>query len=106
MKVYSTEEKELMMELGLKWAGTPNILVAVKAFGLKATAQVSSLCIIPLTDIHPEVMCPASLECFQVIDFQVFASPRITLKPLVPTFPCFANIFVSLMEKVCIFLSS
>lgn len=40
MKVYSTEEKELMMELGLKWAGTPNILVAVKAFGLKATAQV------------------------------------------------------------------
>ncbi|KAH6780209.1 Calcium-dependent lipid-binding family protein [Perilla frutescens var. hirtella] len=73
MKVYSTEEKELMMELGLKWAGTPNILVAVKAFGLKATAQV--------------------------IDFQVFASPRITLKPLVPSFPCFANIFVSLMEK-------
>lgn len=73
MKVYSTEEKELMMELGLKWAGTPNILVAVKAFGLKATAQV--------------------------IDFQVFASPRITLKPLVPTFPCFANIYVSLMEK-------
>lgn len=40
MKVYNTEEKELMMELGLKWAGTPNILVAVKAFGLKATAQV------------------------------------------------------------------
>ncbi|XP_047983391.1 synaptotagmin-2-like [Salvia hispanica] len=73
MKVYTTEEKELMMELGLKWAGTPNILVAVKAFGLKATAQV--------------------------IDFQVFASPRITMKPLVPTFPCFANIFVSLMEK-------
>ncbi|GMJ09739.1 synaptotagmin 2 [Hibiscus trionum] len=35
----------------------------------------------------------------QVIDLQVFALPRITLKPLVPSFPCFANIFVSLMEK-------
>ncbi|XP_039039852.1 synaptotagmin-2-like [Hibiscus syriacus] len=30
---------------------------------------------------------------------KVFALPRITLKPLVPSFPCFANIFVSLMEK-------
>ena len=26
--------------------------------------------------------------------------PRIVLKPLVPTFPCFANVVVSLMEKV------
>ncbi|GFP93391.1 synaptotagmin-2, partial [Phtheirospermum japonicum] len=73
MKVYSTEEKELIMELGLKWAGNPNILVAAKAFGLKATVQV--------------------------VELQVFASPRITLKPLVPSFPCFVNIHVSLMEK-------
>ncbi|KAK6115725.1 hypothetical protein DH2020_007994 [Rehmannia glutinosa] len=73
MKVYNTEEKELIMELGLKWAGTPNILIAVKAFGLKATIQV--------------------------LELQVFASPRITLKPLVPTFPCFVNIHVSLMQK-------
>lgn len=73
MKVYNTEEKELIMELGLKWAANPNILVAVKAFGLKATVQV--------------------------VDLQVFANPRITLKPLVPSFPCFANIHVSLMEK-------
>lgn len=42
MKVFSTEEKELIMELSLKWAANPNILVAVKAFGLKATAQVFS----------------------------------------------------------------
>ena len=27
--------------------------------------------------------------------------PCITLKPLVPSFPCFANIHVSLMDKVC-----
>ncbi|KAG8377942.1 hypothetical protein BUALT_Bualt08G0086300 [Buddleja alternifolia] len=73
MKVYNTEEKELIMELSLKWAANPNILVAAKAFGLKATVQV--------------------------VDLQVFASPRITLKPLVPSFPCFANIYVSLMEK-------
>ncbi|CAI0557708.1 unnamed protein product [Linum tenue] len=73
MKVYVTDEKELIMEPCIKWAGNPNVLVAVKAFGLKATAQV--------------------------LDLQVFASPRITLKPLVPSFPCFANIYVSLMEK-------
>ncbi|CAI0435176.1 unnamed protein product [Linum tenue] len=79
MKVYVTDEKELIMEPVLKWAGNPNITVGVKAFGLKATVQV--FCV------------------FQVIDLQVFASPRVTLKPLVPTFPCFANIFVSLMEK-------
>ena len=40
MKVYITEEKELIMEPALKWAGNPNIIVAVKAFGLKATVQV------------------------------------------------------------------
>nr|XP_027091681.1 synaptotagmin-2 isoform X2 [Coffea arabica] len=73
MKVYSTEEKELIMEPALKWAGNPNITVVVKAFGLRATVQV--------------------------LDLQVFASPRITLKPLVPSFPCFAKILVSLMEK-------
>ncbi|CAK8569714.1 unnamed protein product [Lathyrus sativus] len=73
MKVYSTDEKELIMELSMKWAGNPNIIVAVKAFGLRATVQV--------------------------VDLQVFASPRITLRPLVPSFPCFANIYVSLMEK-------
>ncbi|KAK1370333.1 Synaptotagmin-1 [Heracleum sosnowskyi] len=73
MKVYVTDEKELIMEPALKWAGNPNVTVAVKAYGLKATVQV--------------------------VDLQVFASPRITLKPLVPSIPCFANIFVSLMEK-------
>ncbi|KDP36902.1 hypothetical protein JCGZ_08193 [Jatropha curcas] len=73
MKVYLTDEKELIIEPSVKWAGNPNIIVAVKAFGLRATVQV--------------------------VDLQVFAAPRVTLKPLVPAFPCFANIFVSLMEK-------
>ena len=40
MKVYVTDEKELIMEPCMKWAGNPNITVAVKAFGLKATVQV------------------------------------------------------------------
>ncbi|RWR81710.1 C2 calcium-dependent membrane targeting [Cinnamomum micranthum f. kanehirae] len=73
MKVYTTDEKELIMEPRLKFAGNPNVTVAVKAFGLKATAQV--------------------------LDLQLFLAPRVTLKPLVPSFPCFAKIVVSLMEK-------
>lgn len=43
MKAYMTEEKELIMEPSLKWAGNPNITVVVKAFGLRATAQVMKL---------------------------------------------------------------
>ena len=34
------------------------------------------------------------------MDLQIFAAPRIILKPLVPTFPCFASLVLSLMEKV------
>ncbi|KAK7831032.1 synaptotagmin-2 [Quercus suber] len=60
MKVYTTEDKELIIEPVVKWAGNPNITIAVKAFGLKATVQV--------------------------VDLQVFACPRITLKPLVQPF--------------------
>ncbi|XP_073106442.1 synaptotagmin-2 isoform X4 [Elaeis guineensis] len=73
IKVHITAEKELIVEPSLKWAGNPNVTVLVKAFGLKASIQV--------------------------VDLQIFASPRITLKPLVPSFPCFAKILVSLMEK-------
>ncbi|XP_058215567.1 synaptotagmin-1-like [Rhododendron vialii] len=73
MKVYVTDEKELIMEPSLKWAGNPNVVLVLKAFGLKASIQV--------------------------VDLQIFAAPRITLKPLVPSFPCFAKIQVSLMEK-------
>ncbi|KAL5986046.1 hypothetical protein ACLOJK_028036 [Asimina triloba] len=40
MKVYDTDEKEVILEPYFKWAGNPNITVAVKAFGLKATVQV------------------------------------------------------------------
>lgn len=40
MKVYLTDEKELIIEPAVKWAGNPNITLAVKAYGLKATVQV------------------------------------------------------------------
>lgn len=73
MKVYVTDEKELIMEPTLKWAGNQNVMLVLKAFGMKASIQV--------------------------VDLQIFAAPRITLKPLVPSFPCFAKIHVSLMEK-------
>lgn len=73
MKVYETNENQLVLEPAIKWAGNPNIILAVTLMSVKIR--------------------------FQLVDLQVSASPRIHLKPLVPTFPCFANIVVSLMEK-------
>jgi hypothetical protein len=40
MKVYTTDEQELIMEPSIKWAGNPNITIIVKAFGIKASVQV------------------------------------------------------------------
>ncbi|KAH6804026.1 Calcium-dependent lipid-binding family protein [Perilla frutescens var. frutescens] len=73
LKVSETNERELVMEPAIRWAGNPNIIVAVTISSIKVTIQL--------------------------VDLQVFAMPRITLKPLVPTIPCFANIVVSLLEK-------
>eukprot|EP00245_Coleochaete_scutata_P005270 TRINITY_DN18704_c0_g1_i1.p1 TRINITY_DN18704_c0_g1~~TRINITY_DN18704_c0_g1_i1.p1 ORF type:complete len:540 (+),score=131.63 TRINITY_DN18704_c0_g1_i1:106-1725(+) len=73
VKIYDTMDKEIILEPALKWAGNPNIVVAVKAFGLKATVQVAEL--------------------------QMFATARVTIKPLVNVFPCFDRITVSLMSK-------
>lgn len=38
------------------------------------------------------------------MDLQIFTLPRIALKPLVPSFPCFSSIVLSLMEKVSRFI--
>lgn len=43
MKVFMTDDKEVIMETSLKWAANPNVIVAVQAFGLKATVQVPLL---------------------------------------------------------------
>ncbi|XP_031503260.1 synaptotagmin-3 isoform X2 [Nymphaea colorata] len=73
IKVYDTNEKVLVFEPAIRWAGNPNITVALKASCLRVTTQL--------------------------IDMQIFVAPRITLKPLVPSFPCFASIIGTLMEK-------
>ncbi|XP_024176403.1 synaptotagmin-3 isoform X1 [Rosa chinensis] len=73
LKVYETNERELIMEPSVKWAGNPNIVVVIKILSIPITLQLE--------------------------DLQIFLAPRITLTPLVPAFPCFANIVVSLMEK-------
>ncbi|KAG8380511.1 hypothetical protein BUALT_Bualt06G0023300 [Buddleja alternifolia] len=73
LKVYETNERELVMEPAIRWAGNPNIIVAATISSMRITIQL--------------------------VDVQVFAAPRVTLKPLVPTIPCFANVVVSLMEK-------
>jgi hypothetical protein len=40
MKVYTTEEQELIMEPSIKWGGNPNMLAVVKVYGMKASIQV------------------------------------------------------------------
>ncbi|KAI3458968.1 hypothetical protein Pfo_015631 [Paulownia fortunei] len=73
LKVCETNERELVMEPAIRWAGNPNIIVVATISSIQVTIQL--------------------------VDLQVFAAPRVTLKPLVPAVPCFANIVVSLMEK-------
>ncbi|KAJ7970449.1 synaptotagmin-3 [Quillaja saponaria] len=73
IKVFETNERELVMEPVMKWAGNPNIVLAVHLLSFRIRVQL--------------------------VDLQIFVAPRIALKPLVPTFPCFTNIVVSLMEK-------
>lgn len=73
LKVYETNENELVMEPAIKWAGNPNIVVEIKL--MSQTFKI------------------------QLVDLQAFVAPRVTLKPLVPTFPCFATVVVSLMKK-------
>ncbi|CAL1374263.1 unnamed protein product [Linum trigynum] len=73
LKVFDTNQNDLVLEPAVRWAGNPNITLVLKLKSLAVTVQL--------------------------LDLQVFAAPRISLKPLVPTFPCFANIVVSLMEK-------
>ncbi|KAI4300284.1 hypothetical protein L6164_033680 [Bauhinia variegata] len=73
IKVQETNENELVFEPAVRWAGNPNITVVLK------------LLYLPIT--------------IQLVDLQIFAELRITLKPLLPTFPCFGSIASSLMDK-------
>ncbi|XP_044461349.1 synaptotagmin-3-like isoform X2 [Mangifera indica] len=73
IRVYETNEKELVMEPAMRWAGNPNTVLVIKLLSLQIGVQL--------------------------VDLQIFATPRLTLKPLVPAFPCFGKIAVTLMEK-------
>ncbi|XP_015574830.2 synaptotagmin-3 isoform X1 [Ricinus communis] len=73
IKVHETNEKELLIEPAIKWAGNSDITLVFKFLSLPIIVQL--------------------------LDVQVSAAPRITLRPLVPTFPCFASVVVSLLEK-------
>ncbi|CAN0909224.1 SYT3 [Linum grandiflorum] len=73
LKVLETNENDIVLEPAVRWAGNPNITLVLKLMSLPITVQL--------------------------VDLQVFAAPRISLKPLVPAFPCFANIVVSLLDR-------
>ncbi|VYS65819.1 unnamed protein product [Arabidopsis thaliana] len=73
VKFYETNEKELLFEPSIKWAGNPNIVLVLKVLSLRIRVQL--------------------------VDLQFFAIVRVALKPLLPTFPCFGMVVVSLMEK-------
>ncbi|XP_076937669.1 synaptotagmin-3-like [Bidens hawaiensis] len=73
IKVHEMNEDNLVFDLAAKWAGNPNIILVLNVSHL--TIKV------------------------QLIDMQITASVRLTLKPFVPTFPCFSNVVVSLLDK-------
>ncbi|KAJ0663462.1 putative C2 domain, synaptotagmin-like mitochondrial-lipid-binding domain, C2 domain superfamily [Helianthus annuus] len=73
IKVHEMNEDNLVFDLAAKWAGNPNIILVLNVLYLPIKVQL--------------------------IDMQISASVRVTLKPFVPTFPCFSNIFVSLLDK-------
>uniref|UniRef100_A0A803MLH4 Uncharacterized protein n=1 Tax=Chenopodium quinoa TaxID=63459 RepID=A0A803MLH4_CHEQI len=73
MTAYETNEKQLVLEPAIRWAGNPNIVFAVKFMSAKIRIQL--------------------------VDVQIFANLRIHLEPLVPTFPCFESLVVSLLEQ-------
>ncbi|XP_047086615.1 synaptotagmin-3-like [Lolium rigidum] len=73
IKVYEMREKELVIEPVIRWASIANVTVNVKVHSFELSAQ--------LLDLH------------------TILTPRVTLKPLVPSFPCFSNLCVSLVEK-------
>ncbi|KAI4382725.1 hypothetical protein MLD38_008651 [Melastoma candidum] len=65
IKVYETNEKELVMEPAVRWAGNPNIVLCL-TFRLRYPVKIRV---------------------------------QLVVRPLVPNFPCFTNVEVSLMEK-------
>lgn len=40
LKVYDTNEKEIVLETAIRWAGNPNIVLVIKLFSVQITVQV------------------------------------------------------------------
>ncbi|CAI5989876.1 unnamed protein product, partial [Closterium sp. NIES-64] len=68
-----THDDEVIIQPVMRWAANNNIAVTASLHGLDLSVQ--------LTDLH------------------VRAVARITVKPLVPIFPCFSRITLALMDK-------
>ncbi|KAJ1398443.1 Synaptotagmin-like mitochondrial-lipid-binding domain [Sesbania bispinosa] len=73
VKVHENYENGLLFEPAVRWAGNPDISLVLTLLWLPITVQL--------------------------VDVQIFAAPRIILRPLLPTFPCFGSIVMSLLEK-------
>ncbi|XP_024987121.1 synaptotagmin-3-like isoform X1 [Cynara cardunculus var. scolymus] len=73
MKVHILNADNLIFEFVAKWAGNPNITLVLNILFLPIKVQL--------------------------IDIQTTAALRVTLKPFVPTIPCFSNVTVSIMDK-------
>ncbi|CAA0829734.1 Synaptotagmin-3 [Striga hermonthica] len=73
LKAQESKENELVIDLALRWAGNADIVLVFRLFSLQFSIQI--------------------------VDIQISASTRISLRPFVPTFPCFSSIAISLMDK-------
>ncbi|CAI5961903.1 unnamed protein product [Closterium sp. NIES-65] len=74
IKSLETHDDEVIIQPVMRWAANNNIAVTASLHGFNLSVQ--------LTDLH------------------VRAVARITVKPLVPIFPCFSRITLALMDKV------
>ncbi|CAI5525859.1 unnamed protein product, partial [Closterium sp. Naga37s-1] len=73
IKSLETHDDEVIIQPVMRWAANNNIAVTASLHGFNLSVQ--------LTDLH------------------VRAVARITVKPLVPVFPCFSRITLALMDK-------
>ncbi|XP_019086522.1 PREDICTED: synaptotagmin-3-like [Camelina sativa] len=89
VKFYETNEKELLLEPSIKWTGNPNIVLVLKVMSFRIRVQVSK------SDNGTQAMQSFTTLSSKNTKFYHL----LPLQPLLPTFPCFGMVVVSLMEK-------
>jgi hypothetical protein len=72
----------------------------LKVLSLRIRVQVSESETVKEWNIGISTAEYLNVLTLQLVDLQFFAIVRVALKPLLPTFPCFGMVVVSLMEKV------